>query len=333
VTQALLNGVKAQGFNIVRIPITWIGHIGSAPNYQIASARLDRVAQVVDYAHNAGLKVIINTHHDDGCDEHGNPHPGAWLTLDSAVKSTNAKNQITAQFGKVWTQIAEHFKDYGDWLIFESMNEVQDGSWGWGAALRANPKAYLDVINELNQVFTDSVRNTGGNNAQRFLMYPSYASDPYYILPDGRVGGQYEEVGKFFKLPVDGADASRQIVTFHYYSPNDFALNGDSPNWGTAAEKTAVDNLFAKFKTHFINKNIPVIIGEIGPINQSSETGRNNRLAYITYVYGKAIDNGLIPVCWDDGGDFRILNRTNGQPIDSYRAQVIEAIMKAVGNK
>lgn len=339
VTQALLNGVKAQGFDIVRIPVTWTGHIGSAPNYTITASRLNRVAQVVDYAHNAGLKVIINLHHDgasttgDNSDDPkgGNSENGSWLLLKSAVNNATAKTQITAQFGRVWTQIAEKFKDHGDWLIFESMNEIHDGRWDWSEALRANPTKYFNVINEWNQLFTTNVRNTGGNNAKRFLMYPSVASSPEYILPDGKVGGLYDEVGKYFKLPTDSAGAGRQIVTFHYYLPQNFAHDAGTTSWGTSAEKAEVDKLFARFKTHFIDRNIPVIIGEMGPAYQSNPTGQTNRLAYISYVYKAAIDNGLIPVPWDDGGNFKILNRSNGQPQDSHRTQTIQAMKTAVG--
>jgi endoglucanase len=120
----LFNGVKESGFDIVRIPTTWIGHIGPAPDYKISEARLQRVAEVIGYAKTAGIKaMIINIHHDGNYTE---PAKGTWGFVDfaGAVNNTAKKNEIQNQIGKVWTQIAEYFKNYGDYLIFETLNEV-----------------------------------------------------------------------------------------------------------------------------------------------------------------------------------------------------------------
>jgi len=327
--QAIFNGVKEQGFNIVRIPCTWTGLIGPAPDYKLSKVRLQRVAEVAGYARKAGLKAIINLHHDDNEDFDG------WLMLGDAAADQNKRTQITVKFEKVWAQIAEYFKDYGDFLIFESMNEVQDGGWGWSDDFRANPKAQIDIINEWNQLFTDNVRATGGNNANRYLMYPSYSSNFEAILPDGNYKDGAGEVGKYFKLPDDSA-SGRQIVTFHYYEPFGFAHPVDgkvtTEYWGTQTQKDEVDKLFARFKKAFVDKNIPVVIGEMGPVNlQTTDTGKANRLAYISYVYGKAKENGLIPVYWDDGGDFGMMSRSANQPKNEHSAASFQAMVKAAG--
>jgi len=348
--QALFSGIKAQGFNIVRIPITWTGQIGEAPHYQINEAWLLRVAEVVGYAHNAGLRVIINMHHDDGFD-HG------WLLIGKAAANAQEKVRITEKYFKVWMQIAGFFKNYGDYLIFESMNEVQDGGWGWSGSFRANPKIQIDILNEWNQMFTNAVRSSGGNNEKRYLMYPSYASNPEALLPDGRyawgpAANQGWDVGKYFKLPDDSA-SGRQIVTFHYYDPQPFH-DGVEPNWGTLDEKSAVDNLFARIKKTYTDNNVPVIIGEIGPTRVSGKledgsvmtaaqiaAARTSRISWIEYVFSKAKSIGMIPVYWDNGsfngseyskGQLGIFNRANGQPNSEESAEVIRAMMRAVGN-
>ena len=340
-TQALFNGVKSLGYDIVRIPITWSGHIGPSPNYVLSQTRLQRVKTVVDYAQKAGLKVIINIHHDDS------PSNGGWLLIGNAAVNTATKNEITARYGKLWTQVAEQFKNYGEWLIFESMNEVQDGGWGWSDAFKANPGAQMNILNEWNQLFTDNVRKTGGNNAKRFLMYPSYASNPEAILPDGLYEGGAGNVGAMFKLPTDSAGAGKQIVTFHYYDPFDFAHNGVRADWESINDgRINANNLFARFKRSFIDKNIPVVIGEMGPIrykfsDTNTETAKANRITWVNYVFGKAKEYGLVPVSWDNGvysstnaGDqFGLINRSTGQPNSDESRALIEAIMKAVGNK
>ena len=64
ITQALIDRVKASGFKTIRIPVSYLGNIGAAPNYTIDSAWLSRVAEVVNYAYNQGLYVLINMHGD-----------------------------------------------------------------------------------------------------------------------------------------------------------------------------------------------------------------------------------------------------------------------------
>jgi aryl-phospho-beta-D-glucosidase BglC (GH1 family) len=326
VCQELINGVKAQGFNLIRIPITWTGFTGPAPNYTIDPAKLNRVTEVVGYAKNAGLNVIINVHHDgvnNGVREQG------WLRIGDAATDQAARGVMNVRLTKLWEQIANHFKgnEYGEWLMFASVNEVHDGSWGGSAA----PRAQMDVLHEWNQLFTDVVRSAGGSNARRFLIYPSIAAKPERLFGD-------------FTLPTDPAGSGRQIVTFHYYDPFSFAHDGTSYNWGTQRQKDTVNDLFKRFNEEFISKGIPVIIGEMGPrmrhANNMAENNRpaffESRLAYIEYVYGKAHEYGLIPVYWDDGGAFRMMGRGGnrgplGQPADENSAASFAAMRRAVG--
>jgi endoglucanase len=336
--QTLFNGVKEQGFDIVRIPITWTGHIGSAPDYKVSPAKLRRVAEVAGYAKKAGLKAIINMHHDDGANH------GGWLLLEEAAADQNSRAQITDKFERVWTQIAEYFKDFGDWLIFESMNEVHDVNWGWSLAFQSNPQLFIDIVNEWNQCFTDAVRSTGSNNAQRFLMYPSHASSPESILPDGSINT--EKSGQYFKLPTDSS-VGRQIVTFHYYDSSEASSNGTAIEWGTQEEKNAVDNLFGRAKKAFINNNIPVVIGEVARwrvsgINsdgsamtqQQLTRAAETRLLWSDYVFTKAKQNGLVPVWWDNGvykpaheiDQFGLFNRNTGKPNSDENTEIINAI-------
>jgi len=339
--QELFNWVKERGFNIVRIPVTWTGHIGPAPDYIVSQDWLRRVAEVANYARNAGLKAIINMHHDDG------DIWGGWLLLGDAAANQNVFNQITDKYEKVWTQIAEYFKNHGYWLIFESMNEVHDEGYGWSLTFQTNAKLIIDIINEWNQRFTDAVRSTGGNNAQRFLMYPSYNSFPECILPDGKIGAA--EPGKYFKLPNDSAGSGKQIVTFHYYDPSEFPFKGTNIEWGTQQQKNFIDNLFDRFKTAFINKNIPVIIGETGRsrgsgINtddsvmtqQQLERAAETRLLWADYVFARAKHYGLVPIWWDNGNfnpvhaqdQFGLFDRNTGKPNSDENAQIINAITK-----
>ena len=192
ITQELFDKVKAAGFKTIRLPVTWIGHIGPAPDYKIDD-RLERVAEIVGYAEKAGLNIIVNIHHD------GSGGYGFWLDFKPAVANVAKNLEVEDQFRKVWTQIAERFVDTGHFLIFEAFNEIHDGDWGWGANLTDNGRQY-ELLNEWLQIFVDAVRSTGGQNATRYLGIPGYAG-----------GWEWLE---HLKLPKDSA-VGRLLVSAH----------------------------------------------------------------------------------------------------------------------
>jgi len=329
--QAHFTGVKAQGFDIIRIPVTWTGHIGPAPAYKVEDAWLRRVAEVAGYAKNAGLKAVINIHHDG---HHGQK---GWLLIDKTLKNKKDREQITDKFEKVWQQIAGYFINYGDWLMFEGFNEIHTGDWGKGT-----PAQYV-VINDWNQRFTDAVRGTGGNNARRYLIYNGY--NTHHSFADS---------SSPFKLPDDSA-ANRQIVAFHYYEPWDFVGAVTTHVWPNASDggkKEDIAAVFGKMKTRFIDNNIPVLIGENGPFRYTNykgnkgykaanvETAKANRLAYVDILYGEARASGLVTFFWENGtlnnpnaveGDGSLFDRKTGQPNLPENAEIIKHMMSASG--
>jgi len=326
INQALLDGVKAAGFNVVRIPITWMGQMGGPPDYRIREDFLRRVADVIGYAHKAGLKVIINLHHD-GSTQSGGRDDG-WLSLNTARKDQAGYDRVTQEFVRVWTQIAMYFKNYGDYLMFESFNELHDGGWGWGPESQQRPQ--YAIINEWNQFFTDAVRGTGGNNEKRYLVIQGYSAAAKHVLAD------------YFVLPNDSV-SGKQIVSFHYYDPYEFGIAGTRSEWGTDADRQKVDKDFAPFKAKFIDNNIPVVIGESGAVRQlypadkdKEDKVRQTRLDYLSFVYSKAKEYGLVPVYWDNGSTtgngekFGLFNRGTGQPNSDESAAVISAMIDAV---
>ena len=316
-TQATFNGVKAAGFTSVRIPVTWMGHIGPAPDYKIEAAWMNRVAEVVGYAEAAGLKVILNTHHDE---DHGDNH---WQHLKNAVDNAAANQQIKEEIAAVWTQIANQFKDKGDFLMLESFNELIYGS-EW--SLTANQAQKAGVINEWNQVFVDAVRATGGNNATRWLGVPGYAANPQYL--------------KYFTLPND--PAKKTMVAFHCYDPYDYTI-GDKqlPDWGHTGTsykngENEIKALFSNLYNTYTAQNIPLYMGEFG----CSMRDKNNAKAWACYLYYleyvvKAAKTYHIPAfLWDNGVNgygkecHGYINHGTGKYIGNSEAPV-KAMMKA----
>jgi endoglucanase len=328
VNREIMNGVKKAGFDIIRIPITWMGNFGMPPDYRINSNRLERVAEVVDMAHNAGLKVIINIHHDGSTPQEGKDD--GWLSISKAIKGKSEYEQVTHQFARVWDQVAAYFKNYGDWLMFESMNEIHDGGWGWSYNFQTFPKFQTDIINKWNQLFTDRVRAAGGNNVDRFLIIPAYCTQPQQTLSGS------------FVLPKDPTPG-KQIVTFHYYDPYEFSIAGKRSAWGTDGDKQKVDNDFAPFKKVFIDNDIPVIIGETGaalqlyPNDKGVEAqARQSRISYITGVFVTAKKYGLVPIYWDNGSisgggeKFGLFDRRTGQPNSADSSNLINIMINSV---
>lgn len=322
-TQALFDKLAAAGITSVRIPVTWMGHIGAAPAYEIEKAWMDRVAEVVGYAERAGLKAVINIHHDGADSAH-------WLDIKNAAVNADVNAEVKAQLNSIWTQIAERFKDKGSFLIFESMNEIHDGGWGWGANRTDGGKQYA-TLNEWNQVFVDAVRAVGGENGNRYLGIPSYCANPDYAI-DGSL-----------KLPADKVP-NRLMVSVHYYAPTDYTLEAKFSEWGhTAAadkkdswgDEDYVQETFGKLKKEFVDKGIPVYIGEMGNAHRADSRAESFRKYYLEYICKAAKTYGLIPFYWDNGSTNAgkecsgLFNHATGAYLNNAE-EVVKVMTKAV---
>ena len=278
VTQALLNAVAAQGFKSVRIPVSW-NQYADADN-TISTAWMARVAEVVDYARNAGLYVVINVHWD-----------GGWLQPTYADQAM-ANARLTA----FWTQIATKFKDYDQHLLFAGTNEILVTN------VYSAPTAENCAVQKgFNQKFVDAVRATGGKNASRVLVVQGYNTNIDYTVSCNAA------------MPTDTA-ANEMMMEVHYYDPYDFALNTNSTiwQWGasatnpsatqTWANEAYVDTQFQKMKTNFIDKGVPVILGEYGAVAKTEfDPAGTYRTAWDKYITGSAYKHGMVPFYWDNG--------------------------------
>ena len=318
-TQATMDGVKAAGFKAVRICVTWEGHIGPAPAYRLEEKWLSRVEEIVGYAEKAGLVAIVNTHHDETY----------WQDINKASEKT--KNQIFS----VWSQIARRFADKGEWLVMESFNEIQDGGWGWSDAFRSNPQKQYDILNSWNQVFVDAVRAAGGNNATRWLGIPGYAANPGFTIA-GLV------------LPTDYTSENRLMVAVHDYDPFNYTLSNPLVAQGghTADpakrcsdqdEKNVVD-VFDNLKAAYLDKDIPVYLGEFG-CSRHKEEDLPYQMYYIEYFCKAAADHLLPMYLWDNGVSgsgsetHGYFNHGTGQLLDETAKALVERIVKAATNK
>lgn len=285
VDQKIFDAVAKAGFSSIRIPVSWMGHFGAAPDYKIESAWLERVAELLNYAEKAGLKAIINIHHDGS--------PDNWLSIKKASADAAYNEEVKATLKALWTQIATKFADKGDFLYFEGMNEIQDGGWGWGDNRKDGGKQY-GILNEWLQIFVDAVRATGGENATRWLGVPTYTTNI--------------DLGDYLVLPND--PANKLIVAVHCYEPYEYTLENKYTEWGhtgKASKKNPNSNEpqlvaeFDKITNKWLKKGIPVYIGEFGCVRRSSDRDEAFRKYYLEYYVKAAADRNIPVIYWDNG--------------------------------
>lgn len=327
INEDLIKAVKNAGFKSIRIPVSYLSKIGSGSSYTIDSSWLDRIQQVVDMCINNDLYAIINMHGDGY-----NTIDGGWLLCNSSDQTT-----IRAKYQKCWEQIANRFKNYDEHLIFESMNEEFDGSYN------TPNTTYYSNINQLNQIFVNTVRQTGGNNDKRWLLIPGWNTDIEFTT------GNYG-----FSLPTDNYLSStiatgqkRIMISVHYYNPWDFCGNDSSSitQWGSKATDSSkvasygdpsnMNSLFQKLYTSFTSQGYPVIIGEYGAIDKSAYDSVNTacRADFASKVCTYAKNYGCIPMWWDNGvtgaNGFALFNRYT---YAVTQQSIIDAIMDVYNN-
>lgn len=293
-TKELFTSLKKNGVNAVRIPVTWRDHMDSDGN--IDREWMDRVQQVVDYAYSQGMYVIINVHHDGG----GDPKFGAWI-IEESQKDYNT---FLKKYNNVWKQIAERFKNYSDYLIFESMNEV-----GFDTLYNKNKADAYNLINKINQDFVDIIRATGGNNAKRHLLIAGYYTDIERTCDS------------LYKMPDD--KAGRCILSVHYYTPWDFCTCDRKHTWGTNSEVRQMETLIGKMKKNFVDKGIPVIIGEYA----ASGSDLSSCIFFIEKLNKLCSDYGIATFIWDSG------SQVNRKTYKWRTPQYLEALKRATSGK
>ncbi|WP_200975201.1 cellulase family glycosylhydrolase [Echinicola sp. 20G] len=307
VNKNLIDAVKEAGFNAIRIPVAW-SKFSNEATYTIDESWMNRVEEVVNYVLENDLYAIINIHWD-----------GGWMQPTYAQQ-----DQVNERLSAMWVQIALHFRDYDDHLLFAGTNEVLvEGEYG------TPTEENYTVQNSFNQTFVNAVRGTGGRNTYRHLVIQGYNTNIDHTV-------------SFAEIPEDGT-ADRLMMEVHYYDPYEFALDENSPvsQWGndaSNASKTAgwgneahADNQYSKMKTYYIDQGMPVILGEYGAISKTEFAEHEKyRESYIQYITQSAMDHGLVPFYWDNGftgnHGFGLFNRETGE--QEY-PDIIEKIIQA----
>lgn len=315
-TKEMVDAVRAAGFQTMRIPVSWHNHVTQDGNYTISAVWMDRVQEVVDYAIDNDMYVIINIHHDN--------------STDYMYPAQEYMEQSKSYVSSVWSQIAERFADYDEHLIMEALNEPRlvgtNNEW-WLDMNNQDCVEAVQCINELNQVFVDTVRASGGNNRGRYLLVPGYAAslqgatNEYFVLPQD----------------VEGND-NKIMVEVHAYIPYHFALeapgeNGSTDQWSAdnASDTSEIDSMMDTLYEKYVQNGVGVVIDEFG----ARDKGNNieARTDFAAYYVAAARERG-ITCCWWDNNAFA----GNGENFGIFRRMVcqflypdlVEGMMKAV---
>ncbi len=282
-TQEMIDGMKEAGFDTLRIPVAWTnGMAYETGDYTISDSLLNRVEEIINYALNNDMYVIVNDHWDGGW----------WGMFGSASEETRAK--AMNMYISMWTQIAERYAGYSDKLIFESANEelgdrLNDKDKAPDSGSLSKTECYT-MANEINGTFVKTIRGTGGNNENRFLLIAGYNTDIANTVDDR------------FIMPEDTAE-NKLLLSVHYYTPSNYCLTEGVSNWGTVRDYEEQNGLLERL-TKFTEQGYGIVLGEYGalPINGKLKEGADR-------FTSNFLDNcdyyGYVPVLWDTNGLYK----------------------------
>ncbi len=305
-TEDHIQAVADAGFNTVRIPVSWHNHVDE--DYNISEVWLNRVTEVVDWCIERDLYVVINIHHDN--------------STDYMYPSSEYLEQSIAYTTAIWSQLSEHFKEYDEHLIFETLNEPRlvGSTYEWWISNSSEEcKDAIACINEINQAIVDTIRASGGNNETRYIMCPGYDASADGALNSG------------FVLPTDPIESNDHhiIVSVHAYTPYDFALNEsgtDSWSSSSSADMSNLTTFMDKLYKNFVSQGIPVVIGEFGAMNKDNLEAR---VDWAANFIANAKARGMVCFWWDnnafsDGETFGLLRRLVNK---WWYQDIVDAIM------
>jgi len=273
ITEEMIKGYKEAGFGVIRVPANWTNMMSA--DYTLNADYVARVKQVVDWILENDMYVILNIHHE------------TWI-----ADMPNNEEECMKHYTRIWEQICEVFKDYDDYLMFESLNE--EGGWDsvwnqYGPITESKAVAY-GYLNNLNQTFVNIVRASGGNNEKRHLLLAGYYTNIERTCDE------------MFVVPED--PENRVAVSVHYYTPSTLTILEEDADWGKAkttwgsdADLAELDSLMDLMKTTFVDKGVPVIVGEYGCFgkNKTQEVKRN----FMVDVCREAYERNMCPILWD----------------------------------
>ena len=287
-TEEMFIALRKKGIKTVRIPITWHNHLIDK-QYTIDPDWMKRVKTIVDWALKQGLYVIINSQHDTA------QHLIKRMAYGEGYYPSPRDIVESQKFiYNLWRQIAIAFNNgYGNHLIFEGLSEPRLTGYKYDKYYDkddSNCRAAVETLNKYMKLIVKVIRETGGNNAKRFIMitplFAGYQSamDSNVVFPDD---SKYNP-GK-----------NKLILSIHMFAPYDFCLNGDTDYINILESyREEIYQNFVNLYIKYVSKGHSVIIGEMGAVNKNNTLQRNE---WAKYYIKNARKFHMAVILWDNG--------------------------------
>lgn len=282
-TKEMIDGLAKSGVKTIRIPVSWSEHVIDK-YYTIDPKWMARVKEIVTWAYENDMFIILNSHHDN-FDQNKKIPAGKGVYYPSEENYEESKKFLTC----LWKQISSHFIDFDYHLIFETLNEPRprgtSNEW-WYDQNSPVCKKYMGTLNKLNQDIVNTIRASGGNNTHRVIMVPSLAASPDAAL------------SKDFRIPTDTVE-NRLAISVHMYTPYNFAMASPGDIKFTEAHQKELSTIFRKLYNKFVSAGTPVVIGEMGATNKNN---LQDRINWFNFFITEARKNSIYTCClWDNG--------------------------------
>ena len=290
-TKKMISNIKKNGFKTIRFPVTWMNFIDEYGN--VNSEWMSRVKEVVNWIVKKNLYCVLNVQND--------AEKGSWL-----FDGITAKNKYI----NLWRQIAEEFKYYNEYLVFESINQMSLLS-------RYNLSYAYEILSNLTQSFVDIIRDSGGYNLKRLLIISGMDNlMSYTCSPD-------------FKLPIDSSN--KFAISIHYNYPYSFTTFNKDISWGSETDYKKMIYDLETLNDCYKNKGIPIIIPDIGIMTEMNKQLISIR-EYLYCIFSISIDYGIMPFLWDTSnkkvGDMNYYNRETNEWYDQKLSAIFLNISK-----
>lgn len=262
--------LREAGFESVRIPITWVKHCAKEAPYAIDADFFKKIDWTIEQCFKNDLAVSIDVHY----------YP--YINMEDAAPALSWDENLD-RLKSFWTQIAEHYKDYpNDMLFFDLLNEP-------------NTKLGADGLNKLHAELISIIRKT---NPDRTLIVGT---------PDL---GQTWTLGEL-TFPEGEWNI---IVQGHYYLPHTFthqnlsyvpsAMSGQQVEWlGTDEEKAPIIRDLDFCKRWSEQTGRPVNIGEYGVCLNAPQESINR---YLKFMQEQMRERGFSNHIWAYRGLFGV---------------------------
>jgi aryl-phospho-beta-D-glucosidase BglC (GH1 family) len=317
ITEDYIKFLKVQGFTAIRLPTGWVwSHLSDESKMKIDPAWLTRVKEVVKLCVDNGMYVMLNAHGDAG-----------WL--DDNINKAK-EEVINAKLKAIWEQIATEMRDFDEHLLFAGTNEP-----------KAHDAQEMAILNGYHETFINAVRSTGGKNSYRVLVVQGPYTDPHRTadlmttfpadnIPNKLILEVHDYTPATFTLLTEG-DVSWGTMVYYWGTGNHSTIEPERN--ATGEEETLIDTEFQKMKEKFVDKGIPVILGEYAAWRRNAINNanylpmdldkHNQSVEYWTkYVTKQAKANGIIPYYWEIGF---MLDRANNEVKDQALLNAIIA--------